>query len=292
MKRFSAFCFTVIIACLSSFGAFAATESGTYEKGIDVKSYAIYSLDPVPEFKNGDFSEGFKFWGAMLEGGPSVNAKLVTRDGNTYMQLAPVREYGGVISLKFICNDFVPGDRAVVIYDWKGSDSHQVYLTQDIGNGLRIGNGPDELIKEAADKDGWNTSITRVTGTVEAPSDGNENLVFYIGAQALTNLSSDTCFDNIRLGRLGTDGKVFDLKGNEVGISEQVSKNTQSNGQKTQAQVSDESKPDTSSEQESSGLKISKNTVIIIILCVFAAAFVAFDILLFVRIIRHKKNSK
>lgn len=278
------FLFVFITLIFAGSFSVSAYESGTYEKGLNLKNYQIYSLDPADEFKNGDFSEGFKYWGAMLEGGPSVNAKIVSRDQNNYMQLAPVREYGGVMSLKFICNAYDPGDFAVVIYDFKGSLNHQVYLNQDIDNGIRICNGY-EIIKEADGKDEWNTAVTLIKDCVQAPTDGNQNLVFYIGLQATTDLNADTCFDNVRLGKLDENGKVYDLSGNEIGISGQK----HSDETKTENVIEDK-KDDVASKTPEKEEKISMGTLTIILLSVFAVLFVGFDIFLFVSLKRKKKK--
>lgn len=292
----SFFCFLAAFSIIAfSFNA-SAQEIGTYDEGIITKKYQLGKLDATDGLQNGDFSDGFQYWGSFLEGGPSKEAKLVTENGNTYVQLTPQGDYTGLASLNFVCNEYEVGDRAIVIYDWKGSENHQVYLCQVAPpSDLRIGNGPNELIKEATGS-GWNTSITKVTGEVLEPRDGYFNKTFYLGLQCTTDMSADTAFDNIRMGILEDDGTVKDLQGNIVGKSEQLSEENPDESEPSESAVSEEPEENDVAEVVSDAedtVKEEKNdNAGLIVLIVAIVLFVLADIALFVRIILKKKKSK
>lgn len=287
MRKLLGFILTLVFLLTSSFAVAAEEGFGTYDKGIISGNYAISRYNPSDGFQNGDFSQGFMFWGTVLKGGPTDEAKLVTENGNTYMQLVPVRDYSGIISVKFICNDFEAGDRAVVIYDWKGSENHQVYLCQVGSKDVRIGNGLGDTIIEASGS-GWNTSITKVKDVVFDTTDGNLNHIFYIGLQATTDMTADTCFDNVRLGVLEDDGTVKDLNGNVVGISEQLNTTDE---QSNTSEPTEESKLDKTDikDRTDSKINLDKKEIIVIALSVAVVLFCTFDIVLLVLRKKRKK---
>lgn len=289
-------CFLAMFSIIAFGLNVSAQEIGTYDEGIITKKYELGKLDATEGLQNGDFSDGFQYWGSFLEGGPSKEARLVKANGNTYVQLTPQGDYTGLASLNFVCNEYEVGDRAIVIYDWKGSENHQVYLCQVAPpSDLRIGNGPNEVIIEATGS-GWNTSITKVTGEVLEPRDGYFNKTFYLGLQCTTDMSADTAFDNVRLGILEDDGTVKDLQGNVVGKSEQVAEDKPDESESSEPVVSEEAKDDDAAEEIPDGedtVTEEKNYNIgLIVLIAAIALFVLADIALLIRVLLKKKKAK
>lgn len=229
------------------FSVSAEDAYGTYEEGFFTEKHSFQKVDPTPQLMNGDFSEGFRFWTTRSGNKTNENAKLVTEGDNTYAQLTPTGDYQGIVTPLFICEQAQPGQKLVVLYDWRGSMDFQVYLMQwlfgEANAEHRLGFGTTVLY-EAQNADEWNTTATNVQKTVLESTDGNENLYFAIGVEPTTNMEIDTCVDNFRLAILNADGSYQDLEGNRLDF------NTGEESEAPEESSDDESGEETPSEEE------------------------------------------
>ena len=185
-------------------------------------------LPPTEKTNNLDFSKGFKYWGSSQTSFKTTDvAKLVSEDGNTYVQLTPNKSYdggwGGIISAPFYLN-VKPGTNLSLLYDWKGSGDYMVKLVQQnvsqAGADIKC-DGSGNVIKAAATEDGWNSSYQTVKNSVveDDINDGLYSFFIYIQPKGGFDVPPDTCFDNIRIVQVsgsGSDAILYDLDGNLI----------------------------------------------------------------------------
>ena len=156
-------CLAAVLFILGTVLSVSAQDAyGTYEEGFFSELHSFQRVDPTPELMNGDFSEGFRYWSTRSGNKTKENAKLVTEGDNTYAQLTPTGDYHGLVTPLFLCEQARPGQKLVVLYDWRGSMDFQVYLMQWVeGVEHRLGFGTT-LLYEAQNADEWNTTVTNV----------------------------------------------------------------------------------------------------------------------------------
>ena len=195
---------------------------GTYDNGIVVGKYSFQRINPLNKLTNGDFEQGLKYWATVNGERPSDVAKLLKEGNNTYIQLTGMEDFSGIVTPLFLCDKLTAGQMPVVIFDWRGSDEFQVFLSQwvDVGEGrreFRIGLKGGAVIKEAENESDWNTSITSLNQVLERSVDGNDNIYLHIGVQRFQNNTVISQIDNLRLGLVDTQtGKLTDYDGNEI----------------------------------------------------------------------------
>lgn len=310
---------TVLGTTLSVAAAPSVEGYGTYEDGIIPNgSYYTGYHNPVPfefaEFPNADFQKGLMYWTTCNGRKPTDNVTLKTEGTNVFIQIAAKEQYDGIESAKFAEDRIEVGDRLVTIYDWRGSEKHniQVYINQyGVDNGRLTGSGSGaKLIKEAEGANGWNTSVGLPKVAVSEPKDGG--LIFIgFGVQAFQDPKCTTQVDNVRIGKVdAATNDVYDLNGNFVcnlgPIKGEENKNDKDNN-KDQTSSKDE-KPSASEDTENSATENSKknsrtnadvsensntsstqNIIMIIIAVVAGLAIVAVVV---VAVITRKKSKK
>lgn len=253
-KRFG----KAVIACLTAglmivMSLFAAAEDayGTYEEGFFSQKHQFQRVDPTPQLMNADFSEGFRYWSTRSGTKANENAKLITEGDNTFIQLTPGGDYYGLTTALFICDQVKPGQKLVVMYDWRGAMDFQVYVAQWVdGVEVRMGRQVGKNLYEAQDETEWNVSVSNSEETVQESKEGNENLYFAIGIEATTIMDIDTCVDNVRLAIMDADGGYRDLEGNpivfETGEEEEPPEESEETSSETPQSQPQEDKPESS----------------------------------------------
>ena len=190
-------------------------------------------LPPTEKPNNLDFSKGFKFWGSSQTSFKTTDAaKLVSENGNTYVQLTPNMNYdggwGGIISAPFYLN-VKPGANLSLLYDWKGSGDYMVKLVQQNvsqqGADIKC-DGSGIVVKAAATEEGWNSSYQSLRTTVveDDIEDGFYSFFVYIQPIGGFEVPPDTCFDNIRIVQVSGSGSnvtLFDLDGNPIVLDDE-----------------------------------------------------------------------
>ena len=300
-------CTAIIFCGTFTTGAVASIEGyGTYEDGIiPPRSYYTGYHNPVPyefdTFPNADFQQGLMYWTTSSGKWPTKVVKLMHEGDNTFIQITAEEQYDGIEGVKFVDDRIEVGDTLVTIYDWRGSEKHniQVYINQfGVTNGRLTGSGRgSKLIKEAEGANGWNTSVGLSKAPVSEPEDGGQIFLGF-GAQAFQDPTCTTQIDNIRIGKVDVKtNDVYDLDGNFVcnlgPVTSEETKDTAKNedNDKTDSSKKTEKVEDTDTEKD--GNQTQKlDTKDIIMIVVAALAGVAIVVVIIVAVITLKKPKK
>lgn len=293
----------VVIVVASAFSALAypSVEGfGTYEDGIipPIKSYVGYH-NPIPEdtHPNLDFSMGLMYWTNGNAKKPSEAVKLVTEGDNTFIQIIPTNDenqiYEGIESPKFCDERIKAGDRLVTVYDWRGSEKHniQVYINQrDVPQKSRL-TAHFKTVKVAEKEGDWNTSVCLSQYPVNRTLNDAE-IYISVGAQAFQDSNCSTQIDNIRIGRLDTKtNDVHDLDGNFLCNLGPVKGNKTSEKDKAEKEdtAKEDAKQDVTTKEKND--KMSTETLIIIIV-VSVTAVILIAVILAAVLLLKKKSPK
>ena len=185
----------------------------------------------VDGLNNGDFEDGFKWWGGKAKGGPTATMELVTEGENTYAQYKA--GYAGTWqgirtpAIKVPEDKIAVGDQLVVIFDAKPGelgdyDHGKCVLFQfnaeknssGFNQNYRLGDGQTAHLIGA--KDGWGTFRTKISKTVKervaGDHAGSASSGYYLfGFQIESGLNGSTlAVDNFRLAKI-KDNKYYDV---------------------------------------------------------------------------------
>lgn len=239
MKKALAILVGIIVIATTFVCAFSVTaaepddsQAGTKEEGITAQYNEGLINIVVDGLNNGDFEEGFKWWGGKAKGGPTATMELVTEGENTYAQYKA--GYAGTWqgirtpAIKVPEDKIAAGDQLVVIFDAKpgelGDYEHgKCVLFQfnadktssgNFNQNYRLGDGQYAHLIGA--KDGWGTFRTKVTKTVKervaGDHSGSLTSGYYLfGFQIESPLVGSTLsVDNFRLAKI-KDNKYYDV---------------------------------------------------------------------------------
>ena len=292
----------IIILVSSAFSALAypSVEGfGTYEDGIipPIKSYVGYH-NPIPEdtHPNLDFSMGLMYWSNGNAKKPSEAVKLVTEGDNTFIQLIPTNDekqiYEGIESPKFCDERIKEGDLLVTVYDWRGSEKHniQVYINQlGVPQKSRL-TAHFKTVKVAEKEGDWNTSVCLNQYPVNQTLNDAE-IFINIGAQAFQDYNCSTQIDNIRIGRLDKKtNDVHDLDGNFLCNLGPV-KGNKTSDKNDKAEKEDTVKTDTKEDVKAKEKNEKMSTETLIIIIVVSVTAVILIAVISVAVLLLKKKS-
>lgn len=230
----------MIVIAASLMGAFGVVAedaaiddsvAGTKEEGITEKSDAGLNSIYVEGLNNGDFEEGFKWWGGKQAGGASTVMELKKDGENTYVQYKADYEgtWKGIRTPAILIPEdkIAVGDQLVVIYDAipgkLGDSTHGTCVlfqlnskltNGSIDNNYRLGNGTYGYLVGA--HDGWGVYRTQTTNKVIERQPGTDagfaSSGYYAFALQIESQyqGSTLAVDNFRLAKL-KDGKYYDL---------------------------------------------------------------------------------
>lgn len=200
---------------------------GTKSGGI-ARETITTTMNPTDGPKNLDFEEGFRYWGTYWTDSVATDfAKLVTENGNTYVQLTPDANDGsggwrGPSTALFKLKNVKVGDRLSVLYDWKGDTDFQIKLAQlqviDTTKEQKAAADPTANLKKVgATEEDWNTSYSYITAPVVEDKTDDGEFVFFIMMQSRGNPDIVSYIDNIRIVKVSADDEhVYDLDGKEI----------------------------------------------------------------------------
>ena len=221
----------------------------------------------------------------------------MTEGDNTFIQIIPTNDekeiYEGIESPKFCDERIKEGDHLVTVYDWRGSEKHniQVYINQrDVPQKSRL-TAHFKTVKVAEKEGDWNTSVCLSQYPVNQ-TPNNSEIFISVGAQAFQDYNCSTQIDNIRIGRLDVKtNDVHDLDGNFLCNLGPVKGDKTS--EKDKAEKEDTVKTDTKEDVKAKekNEKMSTETLIIIIV-VSVTAVILIAVVVAAILILKKKSPK
>ena len=199
--------------------ALAEDVYGTYAEGFFTQKNSFQLVEPTAQLMNADFSEGLRYWTTRTGNKTNENARLVEENGNVYIQLTPIGEYHGITTSLFVCEQAQPGQKLVVLYDWRGSMDFRVGVSQWLDGKEILFTNPSyggKVLYESIEENGWHVSASMAETPVQPPANEGEPLYFSVTIESRSYLNIDTCVDNIRLAVQQPDGSYQDFDGNPV----------------------------------------------------------------------------
>ncbi len=204
MKKFFSLilCVIIIMIPLSCLVASADTY-GTSADGINGNASNYTATD---SFKNGDFSEGFRYWSGSLNKYASKEASIITENGNSYIHILrntdeTLNSTRGVTSVPFAINGLAVGDEVHLYFDYKVEHLNPAATGQaPVVAVIKSKNGTT-FASSMEFKSASKTSVpymkrAGVKSTVtKAPETGANN--FYIMSYINYNVAAEVCIDNI-----------------------------------------------------------------------------------------------
>ena len=242
---------------------------------------------------------GLMYWSNGNAKKPSEAVKLVTEGDNTFIQIIPTNDenqiYEGIESPKFCDERIQAGDLLVTVYDWRGSEKHniQVYINQrDVPQKSRL-TAHFKTVKVAENEGDWNTSVCLNQYPVNQTLNDAE-IFISVGAQAFQDSNCSTQIDNIRIGKWDKKtNDIHDLDGNFLCNLGPV-KNEGKEEEKDTSKDADVSESDKNSKQDnpSDESDSNSNSNIIIIIAVSATAVIILAIVIAIIFVLKKKPNK
>lgn len=187
---------------------------GTVDDGI--KGNAL-ELNPFNVLKNGDFSEGLKYWGNQSKSGLASSVASIQKEGdNSFLVIEreePDNSAKGVITAPFKVDDLQKGDVVAIMYDYKidrydaslsSVDYYANFFSTD-GNSFEFSNGKNQMQisglnavenETVQTPEGWTTTAAQmIVGDIA------EDYVptFYIQLYMQYKAAGEFCFDNFKV---------------------------------------------------------------------------------------------
>lgn len=159
LKKFLAFslCVMVVVASFAGAVTISAESSvegyyGTEADGIEAKAYKLLQLEGTDTFRNGDFSEGFKYWGPIDSKGGKASDFAALENG--VVTLTGTTAYtDGISSVLFKLPFAAKGDKVVAFASYKADGKARLRLVQrtdgkDVNSGLLpLNNTSDKWVR-------------------------------------------------------------------------------------------------------------------------------------------------
>ena len=199
---------------------------GTKEEGIILSDgLSIWSIPIQSGLNNYNFSDGLKAWASINDKKPSEVISVVVDGENSYISskkpeiidgVPTISGTNGLMTPQFTCENIIPGQAAVVVFDWSGSKDFNIKLEQYDTLGLSlVSSGFGKTIYTAQNDQEWNTTATVPIHPVRISVDGYEKVVFILKIE-IYNQEADIKIDNIRIGYSNSNGIIYDINGNEI----------------------------------------------------------------------------
>lgn len=190
---------------------------GTKEQGIILpENLKIYDVPLQNGLQNYNFTDGLKFW-ASINAKKPADAVMVMIDGeNSFLMPNQLESGDGIISAPFFCENIIPGQAVVIIYDWSGSADFKITLEQYDSSGASVvSSGFGKSLYEAKNDQEWNTSVTKPIHPIRLSDDGYNAILFNVKIE-IYNPTFDLKIDNLRIGYSNANGIIYDINGNEI----------------------------------------------------------------------------
>ncbi len=264
--------------------------SGTYDEGIVTgKNFGIYNYPAAEEFKNGDFSKGFKYWGTRTGVPPTEYAAIKNENGKNYITMKS-GDFLGINSRPFKIKDAKEGAKYAVIVKYRGDNAFQLAISTmnciDSKNG-----GGFNVLYEAADENGWNIAVSSTPLTVNSvdmkPDSvkkwGTDPVFMAILQPTGPDVTIDLC--DVAIVRVVNDNEYYNLDGSKYVVPESVSADGKPKGFPEMPESKFDIKKMSNNKQadvKSSSLSVTM-IVIIVLGAVVAAAAVGTVVMIVVR---------
>ena len=175
---------------------------GTPEDGM---SGDALKMNPLNVLKNGDFSEGLKYWGNHLKNGvASSAASIKTEDDNSYLVIdrsEPENAGKGIISVPVKISNLAVGDEISLFYDYrvkmydtnKSGETFYIWVKSTDSETVAF---EKNVYASAISKNVDNWSRTSISGTIKTLPDSGEG-VFYVQLYLQYKAAAEINLDNI-----------------------------------------------------------------------------------------------
>ena len=186
-------------------------EGIVFPEGIDFRSLTLQA-----GLKNYNFSEGLKYWASINDKKPSETVMIMSEGENSFLTPYQLESGDGIMSAPFYCENIIPGQAMVVVYDWSGPEAFTVTLEQYDSSGTSVlSSGFGKTIYKAKNDQEWNTNATKPIHPVRISDDGYNAMSFLVKIE-IHNPSFDIKIDNLRIGYSNANGVIYDINGNEI----------------------------------------------------------------------------
>ena len=198
-------------------------DAGTRDDGFVVSNGDVISLGAIPEFANGDFSSGLKYWTAWDGKAASTMATPKTEGDKSYITLNSPGNYVGIKSRPFRIEGVEVGDVLAVMVDYRGDEKLQLvleYPNNTDHDTSRANNS--STVYTSKEENGWNTAVSAQKVTVSPYNDApgyvqryGDDFFFYISLQSQdTPIVTDIA--NVRVVKVLEDGSFETVDGEPI----------------------------------------------------------------------------
>ena len=206
-------------------------DAGTREDGFTTEKGAVNGIKPHMGFANGDFSQGLKNWTATGNPGDyaSKRAEPKTEGDKSYITLISEGNYEGILSRPFHIEGIEPGDKLVLMAEYRGDGKLQLVLEQanptNYDNTCRA-NGIKPLYT-ARNPENWSIGVSNTHMVVQSYNTDPGAVALYGEGYCFTvRVQSDkdpvtSDIANVRIVKLLDDGSYETLDGEPIIIRDE-----------------------------------------------------------------------